>query len=236
MSGCRWCLGINKRHGHTGRCKELGKFGSVSGYFWRNHASAIPQYIMFLAHGMSEEEARQAILTKAEIQLQIAKRAQELRKVERRAKRQKQEEEFNRECAKAVRGSLNIFDAAWQARTGLPLPRISPGQGLPSDASVADVLAARVTGVGADAVAGGAPPPNPVAGAAGGAPPPNPVAGAAGGAPPPNPVAGAAGGAPPPNPVAGAADPDHQPSSCHPQFLLLLELLDPWADGCCCWP
>jgi len=65
-----------------------------------------------LAHGKSEEEARQAIVTKAEVQLQIAKRAKELCKEETKAKRQKQEEEFNRECVKAIQESLNIFDAA----------------------------------------------------------------------------------------------------------------------------
>ena len=51
-------------------------------------------------------------MTKAEVQLQIAKRAKELCKEETKAKRQKQEEEFNRECAKAIQESLNIFDAA----------------------------------------------------------------------------------------------------------------------------
>ena len=96
---------------------------------------------MFMAHGKSEEEARQAIVTKAEVQLQIAKRAKELCKEETKAKRQKQEEEFT----KAIQESLNISDAAWQARTGLPLPTITAGQALPSDASVADVLAARIT-------------------------------------------------------------------------------------------
>ena len=40
---CKWCLGINKRHGHIGRCKEWGGVGSVTGYFFRNHASAICQ-------------------------------------------------------------------------------------------------------------------------------------------------------------------------------------------------
>lgn len=92
MVGCKWCFGINKRHGHTVRWKAWAKFGSVTGYFFRNRPSTIPQYIMFMAHGKSEEEARQAIVTKAEVQLQIAKRAKELCKEETKAKRQKQEE------------------------------------------------------------------------------------------------------------------------------------------------
>ena len=104
------------------------------------------------ADGQDYGQWREAILTKVEVQLQIAKRAQELCKEQRKAKRQKQEEEFNRECAKAIQESLNIFDAAWP---GLRLPTITPGQGLPSDASVADVLAARIT----SASAGGTAPP-----------------------------------------------------------------------------
>jgi len=50
----------------AGRCKAWGGFGSVKGYFTRNHPSALPQYIMYMAHGKSEEAARQAIVTKAE--------------------------------------------------------------------------------------------------------------------------------------------------------------------------
>ena len=72
------------------------------------------------ADGQDSGRWRKAILTNFEVQLQVAKRAQELCKEERKAKRQKQEEEFNRECAKAIQESLNIFDAASQARTGLP--------------------------------------------------------------------------------------------------------------------
>ena len=61
MVGCKWCFGINKRHGHTVRCKAWAKFGSVTGYFFRDRPSTIPQYIMFMAHGKSEEEARQRL-------------------------------------------------------------------------------------------------------------------------------------------------------------------------------
>ena len=34
----------------------------------------------------------------------------------------KQEEDFNRDCAQAIAESLDLFDKAWQLRTGLPLP------------------------------------------------------------------------------------------------------------------
>ena len=87
--------------------------------------------VFTIIDGQDSGRWRKAVLTKVEVQLQIAKRAQGLCKEQRKAKRQKQEEEFNRECAKAIQESLNIFDAAWQARTGLPLPTITPGQGLP---------------------------------------------------------------------------------------------------------
>ena len=74
---------------------------------------------MYIVHGCSEEAARNAVLTKAEIQLQVAKRAQQLCKEERKAKRQKQEEQFKGDCAQAIAESLEVFDRAWQLRTGL---------------------------------------------------------------------------------------------------------------------
>lgn len=61
--------------------------------------------------------ARKATLTKAEVQIQHAKRAQQLCEEERKAKRQ-QQEEFNRDCARAIAERLGLFHQAWQARTG----------------------------------------------------------------------------------------------------------------------
>jgi len=54
--------------------------------------------------------ARNAILTKAEVQIQNVKMAQQqLCKEERKAKRQKQEEEFNRDCARVIAEGLEPF-------------------------------------------------------------------------------------------------------------------------------
>ena len=152
-----------------------------------------------MARDKFEEKARNVIVTKAGVQLQIAKRAKELCQEEKKASRQKQEEEFNRECAQAIAESLDIFDAAWQARTGIPFPTVIAGQSLPSDAAVADVIIARVASPSAGGPpAHGAPAPGAVpvvVGAAAGPPP-------AGGAPAPGVVPVVAGAVPV---VAGAA-------------------------------
>ena len=87
MSGCKWCLGVTTKHGHTGRCKADNGFGATTGYFRRNRGADYSEYLLFISHGSTEQAAKHAIQTKEEVQLQVAKRAQELCKEERRVKK-----------------------------------------------------------------------------------------------------------------------------------------------------
>ena len=87
MSGCKWCLGVTTKHGRTGRCKADSGFGATTGYFRRNRGADYSEYLLFISHGSTEQAAKHAIQTKEEVQLQVAKRDQELCKEERRVKR-----------------------------------------------------------------------------------------------------------------------------------------------------
>ena len=139
MNGCRWCLNIDRRRGHSGRCTQ---FGPMTGTFFQYQKHHIPVRLMLIAHGNSEYGASKCIWIQEKVK-RLAARHMQLARMERKRKREAYQEQFIRELAQRTREEVERLDREWSARTGIDLSNIMTGQPLCSSQRPEDVARTR---------------------------------------------------------------------------------------------